>query len=121
MIGVGERLTPFALSHRYIVEGCESDRTGCQLPLTSCSTSRNDSSSLRLFFGKANISQRVYITRRDVAYARISPNKLGPDSLAGGVRRRRVYINQYVPEIMADAGAVENDSSLDDGDGRQWD
>jgi hypothetical protein len=64
-MGIGERLTRFVRSHRYIVDGCESDRTACQLPLTSCSTNRNVPSSLKLFCSdEVNMSQYIYITTR---------------------------------------------------------
>jgi len=48
------------------------------------------------------------------AYARISTDKGGPDGLAGFESRRGGYVNQHATEFMANARAVEHDSSLDD-------
>ena len=110
---LGEGLTPFVLIHRYMVDGWESDRTACQLPLTSRSTDRNVPSSRRLFFNKSrHQSDIMRLLEACVTYTRISANELDCHCLAGCEGQPCRHIDQPVTESMTDTRTVEDDTSL---------
>jgi hypothetical protein len=103
--------------HWYIVDGCESERTGVHAPETRWSTVRNVPSSRRLFCRAASASagtqwRREEKRERTRTHPGVSTNKLRHDRIPSLVRGRLHDVDEHLPKALPDRGSVKDDAGL---------